>query len=103
MRAGKLKVPVIQGVHDKLTSLKDLAHKENFEFNRIFFIGNDLNDYFPMVRSGYSACPFDSHEKIKEVATYVLEVNGGEGVARELLENIFNLDFLHILYGGSST
>jgi 3-deoxy-D-manno-octulosonate 8-phosphate phosphatase KdsC-like HAD superfamily phosphatase len=47
---------------------------------------------------GYSLCPFDSHPKIKEIASIVLNTCGGEGVVRELLEEIFQLDFLEILY-----
>ena len=61
-------------------------------------MGNDLNDYHVMQLFGYSACPFDSHLKIKDVATYVLHTRGGEGVVRELLEEVLQLDFIKILY-----
>ena len=47
---------------------------------------------------GYSACPSDSHPKIKDIASFVLKTKGGNGVLRELLEEVFKLDILAILY-----
>jgi 3-deoxy-D-manno-octulosonate 8-phosphate phosphatase KdsC-like HAD superfamily phosphatase len=47
---------------------------------------------------GYTACPFDSNISIKKLADYTLSTKGGEGVVRELLENILKLDFIQILY-----
>ena len=47
---------------------------------------------------GYSVCPSDSHYKIKQIADIVLESKGGEGVVRELVENILEIDLLEVLY-----
>jgi len=62
------------------------------------YIGNDLNDFKVMNMCGFSACPNDSHNKIKDIATFVLSANGGKGVIRELTEDILGLNFLKILY-----
>ena len=97
-RAKKLKVPVIQGVRDKVDSLKLIAAENNCELSEIIFIGNDLNDYNSILLCGYSACPQDSHPKIKKIVNTVLQTNGGKGVLRELLEDVFNLDFVDILF-----
>ena len=97
-RAKKLKVPVIQGASNKLETLSKLCNEEHFNINKVLFIGNDLNDYQVMKACGYSACPSDSHPKIKQISSHVLSSAGGEGVARELLDEIFNLDFIKILY-----
>ena len=48
--------------------------------------------------SGLSACPADSHKKIKNISNIVLKKNGGEGILRELLEEIFNIDLLKEMY-----
>ena len=45
----------------------------------------------------YSACPSDSHDRIKNIATYNLKCMGDDGVLREILEEIFNLDLVEIL------
>ena len=97
-RAKKLKIPVLQGASNKLETLSILCNEENYDISKIFYIGNDLNDYQVMKACGYSACPSDSHSKIKQISSHVLSSAGGEGVARELLAEIFNLDFLKILY-----
>ena len=97
-RANKLKVPVIQGVNNKVKALKELKNTEGIDFKNILYIGNDLNDYGAMKLCGYTACPADSHPKIKEISTIVLKTDGGNGIVRELLEDVFGLDFIEILY-----
>jgi len=97
-RARKLKIRSIQGVANKAQSLRDLAEKNNYMLEKVLYIGNDLNDYLVMQICGYTACPKDSHPKIIGVSDYVLSTKGGYGVVRELLERIFKLDFIEILY-----
>jgi len=97
-RAKKLRVPVVQGVRDKVEGLTQLAEQEKIELSRVLYMGNDLNDFLIMGKCGYSVCPADAHEKIKAIASIVLTTTGGNGVVRELLENVFQLDLIDILY-----
>jgi len=97
-RANKLKVPVIQGVDNKVDAIKVLAKKENFCLKKILYVGNDINDYRVMRKCGYTACPADSHKQIKEIANVILKTDGGKGVVREILEEVLLLDFIEILY-----
>ncbi|MBT5398924.1 HAD hydrolase family protein [bacterium] len=97
-RANKLRVPVLQGVKNKVEALISISKREGFISDKILFVGNDLNDYYAMQYCGFSACPSNSHEKIKEISDIVLESHGGTGVVRELLEDVLNLDFIEILY-----
>jgi YrbI family 3-deoxy-D-manno-octulosonate 8-phosphate phosphatase len=97
-RANKLRVPVLQGVGDKSEAIKKLANQKNFKLENIFYVGNDLNDYCIMQLCGYTACPADSHPVIKQLSTYLLKSNGGNGVVRELLESVIGLDFVQILF-----
>ncbi len=97
-RAKKLKIPVLQGVENKADTLKELSSKKGFDLENIVYVGNDLNDYQVMKLCGVSVCPVDSHIKIKELSNIVLNTRGGEGVVRELLEEVFGLDFIKILY-----
>ena len=98
MRANKLKIPAIQGVSDKVEAIKELADKKKYNLKSILYVGNDLNDYLVMQVCGYTACPIDSHPRIKEISKYVLNTKGGNGIVRELLEQVLNLDFIEILY-----
>ena len=80
-RAKKLKVPVLQGVSNKLDSLNKLADKNGYDLKNIIYVGNDLNDYSVMQSCGYTACPSDSHKEIKKISKIVLNTKGGsEGI-----------------------
>ncbi len=98
MRAKKLKIPAIQGVANKVAAIKELARENKFDLKNILYVGNDLNDYLVMQVCGYTACPIDSHPRIKEISENILIAKGGNGVVRELLEQVLNLDFIKILY-----
>ena len=97
-RAKKLNIPSIYGIYDKAKKIKELSSEMKFDLSKVLYVGNDLNDYQAMKICGYTACPSDSHEKIKEISTFILGAMGGKGVVRELLENVFRLNFIQILY-----
>tara|TARA_B100000686_G_C16567947_1_gene851314 strand:- start:97 stop:600 length:504 start_codon:yes stop_codon:yes gene_type:complete len=93
-RAKKLRIPVIYGVNNKKQTLIDLAAKEKINLAEVLYVGNDLNDYEAMKICGYSACPSNSHPKIKDISQYVLKRNGGSGAVRELVEDILRVNIL---------
>lgn len=97
-RAKKLGTSVIQGVSDKRKTLHQLINKYNYDLKKILFVGNDLNDYLVMKICGYTACPADSHPKIKKISNICLNKKGGYGVARELIEDILNINLIKVLY-----
>ena len=71
---------------------------ENYDLKKIFYVGNDVNDYRVMLKCGFTACPSDSHVAIKKIANFPLKTKGGGGVVREILEIILELNFINILY-----
>ena len=97
MRASKLGILAIQDVPDKVEAIKELANNNSYNLKNILFVGNDLNDYYVMKLCGCSVCPSDSHSKIKELSDITLKTKGGKGVVRDLLENVFSIDFIKIL------
>ena len=55
----------------------------------VIFMGDDIPDYEVMILDGVvSACPADSVAEVLETATYVSPVKGGEGAARDLIEQV---------------
>lgn len=96
-RADKLKITAIHGVKNKVNALNSLVDKYKYDLSRIMYIGNDLNDYKAILACGFSACPSDSHKKIKDISEIILKTKGGKGVVRELLEEIFDVDFVKIM------
>ena len=97
-RAKKLKIPVLQGIENKLVGIQEIIKKENCLIENVFYVGNDLNDYRVMSLCGRTGCPADSHDKIKQISDFIFKKNGGHGIVRELLEDILDLDFIEILY-----
>jgi len=96
-RGKKLGIPVYHGTTDKKAILHDLSKEENFKLLKTLFVGNDLNDYLAMSSCGFSACPKDSHIQIAEMATFCLQTRGGQGVIRELVEKVFEIDMLQYM------
>jgi YrbI family 3-deoxy-D-manno-octulosonate 8-phosphate phosphatase len=97
-RAKKLRIQTLQGSKNKLNTLKNLINDNGYSKNKVLFVGNDLNDYKVMQFCGYSVCPSDAHSKIKDISKIILNTRGGDGIVRELLEDVLNLDFIDILY-----
>ena len=97
-RANKLKITALQGIQNKAEGIKELVDRKGFNLQNILYVGNDLNDYKAMQLCGYTACPSDSHEMIKSIATIVLKTEGGNGVVRELLEDVLQIDFIKTLF-----
>lgn len=97
-RAKKLKIQALQGISDKVEAINFFSTENEYNLEKVLYVGNDLNDYEAMKLCGYSICPSDSHNKIKQIADIVLKTQGGKGVVRELLEDVLEIDILKVLY-----
>ena len=53
---------------------------------QVCFIGDDLNDEDIMRTVGFSACPADAVDAVKQMVHVVLQKKGGEGCVRELID-----------------
>ena len=87
-RAIKLKIPCLQGLNNKKDALLDYSKKNDIDLKKVAYVGNDTNDMGAMEIAGFSFCPNDSHESIKEIADHILSRNGGDGAIRELFDII---------------
>ena len=96
-RAKKLNVEVINAISNKKVALEELSREKGYNLSKFVYVGNDLNDFHAMKLCGLKICPSDAHIKIKNISDVVLDVQGGNGVVREILENIFSLDLLNFL------
>tara|TARA_Y100000768_G_C23853257_1_gene622096 strand:+ start:329 stop:838 length:510 start_codon:yes stop_codon:yes gene_type:complete len=97
-RAKKLNVPVVQGIRDKARQIDLMSSKNQIDLSKTIYVGNDINDFLAMKKCNFSACPADSHNQIIKNANYTCKRKGGEGIAREILEDLFKLDLIEILY-----
>lgn len=72
----------------KITILKEWMDRHNLSPEEVAFAGDDIPDYEPMCHVGLPVAPADAAPEIKNIAKYISPVNGGYGVARDLLEEI---------------
>lgn len=89
MRYGSLGITDIYcGVSRKIDVLKGWMHRCGLDPGQVAYVGDDVPDYEPMKHVGLSVAPADAANDVKAVALYVSRFRGGEGVARDLLEQI---------------
>lgn len=94
-RANKLNIDILeQGCKNKLEKVMEVADKYHLNLCEIAYIGDDINDLEVIKMVGLGACPQDAVAEVKEVATYICKAKGGEGVLREVAEQIWkgNMD-----------
>ena len=89
-RAIKLDIPCLQGLDNKKDALLDYSKKNDIDLKNVAYVGNDINDKDAMAIAGFSFCPADAHETIKEISDHVLKRNGGDGVIREIFDIIIS-------------
>ncbi len=92
VRAKKLGIEVIHSVSDKRSVIIDWCKKRDCDLDRILYIGNDVNDLEAMKLVGYPIAPQDASSTVKEIAKAVLNKKGGEGVIKDLFENMLSFD-----------
>ena len=56
--------------------------------SEVAFVGDDIPDYESMNYVGLSIAPSDAAVDILQIATYISPAKGGEGVARDFLEQL---------------
>ena len=89
IRAERIKVDYLfLGVWDKENKLKEICEAENILLENTAFIGDDVNDIGIIKEAGFSTCPADAVDEIKNIVDIVLTKKGGEGVFREFADLI---------------
>jgi len=72
----------------KLTDYKDFLKKTQLKDKDVMYCGDDIPDYEVMKKVGLPVAPADAASEIKHIATYISPINGGEGVARDIIEQV---------------
>lgn len=90
-RAKKLQINhVFLGIKDKLSCAKKLCDELNISLDEVAFIGDDINDIELLKSVGYSACPNNAPNYIKEKVDVVIGTNGGDGAFRSFTEKLLS-------------
>lgn len=91
VRAKKLQInDVYVGIKNKEIILPELCKKFNVKYSEIAYIGDDVNDIGIMKKVGFSACPADGMDSVKNIVDYTCNSRGGEGAFREVADLILS-------------
>lgn len=72
----------------KKLDMEDFIRKTGFRKEEIAYVGDDIPDYEVMQMVGLPICPADAVPEIKAIAKYISPKRGGEGVGRDVVEQI---------------
>lgn len=88
-RMKEMKVDYLyQNISDKYHCLKNFMEEHQLEKENIAYVGDDLNDLYPMTLAGFVGCPKDACNEVKDMADYISELNGGCGAVRDVVSHI---------------
>ena len=86
-RADLLKIErVYVGREPKLRVLQTWCDEMGITFDDVCIIGDDINDLEVMKSVGFSACPADAVNVVKQNVDLVLQKKGGKGCVREFID-----------------
>lgn len=92
-RAEKLKLDILEaGCKDKATKVKKLCEEYGIQLENVVYIGDDINDLEVVKMVGYGCCPADAMPVIRENAKLVTKACGGEGVIREVVDFLIEIE-----------
>lgn len=79
---------IYMGASHKCEQLSEWMQRYELHPEEVAFVGDDVPDIPAMDMAGLSVCPHDACSDVRSVARYISPVDGGYGVARDLLEQI---------------
>jgi len=88
-RAEKLQIKhLFQGIKNKPQVVGDLLAAVGVLWSEVAYIGDDINDLEVLRQCGLGATVADGMPALKQEASYVCELSGGQGAFREFAELI---------------
>lgn len=72
----------------KIEVLDRWINDYDISYNEVAYIGDDLPDISVLEKVGFSACPNDAVDNVKNVVKYICKNKGGEGAVREFVDLI---------------
>ena len=96
IRSKELRIEEIyQGENNKIERIKDIVRRYRCSLSEVAYIGDDDNDLQCMRACGFSGCPSDAIESVKEAVDMVCAKSGGQGAVREFIEYILDINLFN--------
>lgn len=77
--------------YNKTEQLSEYMKATGYKAEEIMYVGDDMIDYLVMQQVGLPVAPADACAEIKAVSKYISPVIGGEGVARDVIEQVMKV------------
>ena len=85
-RSAKMNLAVLQGIDDKLPTLRSWAVSHGLTLDEVAFVGNDINDVECLEGAGLGVVVADAYPVAVEAADMQLTREGGRGAVREFAD-----------------
>lgn len=72
----------------KIKVYEEFLKNNGITDEEVIYMGDDIPDYEVMARCGCPCCPADASPDIKAVSRYVSNKEGGDGCARDIIEQV---------------
>ncbi len=70
----------------KMKDYTDFMNRTGLKPEEVLYAGDDIPDYEVMKLVGLPVAPADAASEIKDISLYISSKNGGEGIARDVIE-----------------
>jgi 3-deoxy-D-manno-octulosonate 8-phosphate phosphatase (KDO 8-P phosphatase) len=70
----------------KVNDYNDFMQRSGLKPEEVVYVGDDIPDYEVMKLVGLPVAPHDAASEIKEISKYISHCDGGQGVARDVIE-----------------
>ena len=76
------------GAKVKIQHFEHFLKETGLSADEVIYMGDDIPDFEVMKIVGLPVCPADASDDIKAVSKYISEKKGGEGCARDVIEQV---------------
>ena len=70
----------------KMKDYTDFMNRTGLKPEEVLYAGDDIPDYEVMKLVGLPVAPADAASEIRDISLYISSKNGGEGIARDVIE-----------------
>lgn len=75
----------------KTKDFKHLLENTDYKAEEMVYVGDDIPDYEVMQQVALPIAPADAAPEIKSIAKYISPKKGGQGVARDIIEQVLRV------------
>lgn len=83
---------ITMSVLDKKAFVEEYITTNKLNKEQVLYMGDDLPDIPAMSVVGLPCCPADAVHEVRDAATYISPINGGNACVRDVIEKVLKLN-----------